>query len=104
MRAPLRSASGSYNRVWFITGSSGGLGRALAEAVLARGERAAVTARTPQRVREVIERYAAQALVLELDVSRREQVRKAVAQACDQFGRIDVLFNNAGYGQLGAIE
>jgi NAD(P)-dependent dehydrogenase (short-subunit alcohol dehydrogenase family) len=100
----LRKPSASYNRVWFITGSSGGLGRALAEAVLARGERAAVTARTPQRVREVIERYPAQALVLELDVTRREQVRKAVAQACDQFGRIDVLFNNAGYGQLGAIE
>jgi len=100
----LRQPSGSYNRVWFITGSSGGLGRALAEAVLARGERAAVTARTPQRVREVIERYPAQALVLELDVTRREQVRKAVAQAGDHFGRIDVLFNNAAYAQLGAIE
>jgi NAD(P)-dependent dehydrogenase (short-subunit alcohol dehydrogenase family) len=100
----LRKSSASYNRVWFITGSSGGLGRALAEAVLARGERAAVTARTPQRVREVIERYPAQALVLELDVTRPEQVRKAVAQACDHFGRIDVLFNNAAYGQLGAIE
>jgi NAD(P)-dependent dehydrogenase (short-subunit alcohol dehydrogenase family) len=96
--------SGRYNRVWFITGSSGGLGRALAEAVLARGERAAVTARTPERVRDLIERYPAQALVLELNVINREQVRKAVAQAADSFGRIDVLVNNAAYGQLGAIE
>jgi NAD(P)-dependent dehydrogenase (short-subunit alcohol dehydrogenase family) len=98
------SRSGRYNRVWFITGSSGGLGRALAEAVLARGERAAVTARTPERVRDLIERYPAQALVLELNVINREQVRKAVAQAADSFGRIDVLVNNAAYGQLGAIE
>jgi NAD(P)-dependent dehydrogenase (short-subunit alcohol dehydrogenase family) len=90
--------------VWFITGSSGGLGRALAEAVLARGERAAVTARTPERVRDLIERYPAQALVLELNVINREQVRKTVAQAADSFGRIDVLVNNAAYGQLGAIE
>jgi NAD(P)-dependent dehydrogenase (short-subunit alcohol dehydrogenase family) len=98
------SRSGRHNRVWFITGSSGGLGRALAEAVLARGERAAVTARTPERVRDLIERYPAQALVLELNVINREQVRKAVAQAADSFGRIDVLVNNAAYGQLGAIE
>ena len=90
--------------MWFITGSSGGLGRALAEAVLARGERAAVTARTPERIRDLIERYPSQALVLELNVINREQVRQVVAQAADSFGRIDVLVNNAAYGQLGAIE
>jgi NAD(P)-dependent dehydrogenase (short-subunit alcohol dehydrogenase family) len=95
---------GSYNRVWFITGSSAGLGRALAEAVLARGERAIVTARMPERVRDMIERYPAQALVLELDVTWPKQVREAVAQAYERFGRIDVLVNNAGYGQLGAFE
>src|ERR1700716_1917383 len=104
MRANVRSSTASYNRVWFITGSSGGLGRALAEAVLARGERAAVTARPPERVRDLIERYPAQALVLELNVINREQVRKTVAQAADSFGRIDVLVNNAAYGQLGVIE
>ena len=104
MRALVRSSSASYNRVWFITGSSGGLGRALAEAVLARGERAAVTARTPERIRDLIERYPSQALVLELNVITREQVRQVVAQAADSFGRIDVLVNNAAYGQLGAIE
>lgn len=83
-------------RVWFITGSSEGLGRTLAEAVLARGERAVVTARTPERVRDLIERFPAQALVAELDVTRHEQVRRAVSEAADRFGRIDVLVNNAG--------
>jgi NAD(P)-dependent dehydrogenase (short-subunit alcohol dehydrogenase family) len=102
---PLRRLpSASYNRVWFVTGASAGLGRALALGVLARGEQAAVTARMPERVRDVIEHYPAQALVLELDVTRPEQVRRAVAQASERFGRIDVLVNNAGYAQLGAIE
>jgi NAD(P)-dependent dehydrogenase (short-subunit alcohol dehydrogenase family) len=88
--------SATYQRVWFITGSSAGLGRALTEAVLARGERAVVTAPTPERVRDLIERYPAQALVLELDVTRQDQVRQAVAEAIERFGRIDVLVNNAG--------
>jgi NADP-dependent 3-hydroxy acid dehydrogenase YdfG len=86
----------TYQRVWFITGSSADLGRALTEAVLARGERAVVTARTPERIRDLIERYPAQALVLELDVTRQDQVRQAVSEAIDRFGRIDVLVNNAG--------
>ena len=86
----------TYQRVWFITGSSADLGRALTEAVLARGERAVVTARTPERVRDLIERYPAQALVLELDVTRQDQVRQAVSEAIERFGRIDVLVNNAG--------
>jgi NAD(P)-dependent dehydrogenase (short-subunit alcohol dehydrogenase family) len=94
MKASRRSST--YERVWFITGSSAGLGRALTEAVLARGERAVATARTPERVRDLIERYPAQALVLELDVTRQNQVRQAVSEAIDRFGRIDVLVNNAG--------
>ena len=86
----------SYKRVWFITGASDGIGRALTEAVLARGERAVVTARRPERVRELIERYPAQALVVELDVTRREQVQRSVSEASDRFGRIDVLVNTTG--------
>jgi NADP-dependent 3-hydroxy acid dehydrogenase YdfG len=85
----------TYNRVWFITEASTGLGRAVAEAVLARGEQAVVAARTPERIRDFIERYPAQALVLELNVGRREQIRRAVAQAGDRFGHIDVLVNSA---------
>src|SRR2546423_13396354 len=88
-----------YQRVWFITGSSGGLGRALSEAVLARGERAVVTGRTPERVRDLIERYPAQALVLELDVTRQDQVRNVVREAIERFGRIDVLVNFDGFSE-----
>ena len=86
----------TYKRVWFITGSSDGIGRALTEAVLARGERAVVTARKPELVRDLIERYPAQALVVELDVTRHEQVQRSVSEASDRFGRIDVLVNTAG--------
>jgi NADP-dependent 3-hydroxy acid dehydrogenase YdfG len=86
----------SYKRVWFITGSSNGIGRALTEAVLARGERAVVTARKPERVRDLIERYPAQALVVELDVTRHEQVQRSISEASDRFGRVDVLVNTTG--------
>jgi NADP-dependent 3-hydroxy acid dehydrogenase YdfG len=86
----------TYKRVWFITGAAEGIGRTLTEAVLARGERAVVTARRPERVRDLIERYPAQALVVELDVTRHEQVQRSVSEASDRFGRIDVLVNTAG--------
>jgi uncharacterized protein YbjT (DUF2867 family) len=96
--------SPTYQRVWFITGASDGLGRALTEAVLVRGERAVVTARTPERVRDLIERYPAQALVFELDVNRPDQVRRVVQAAIEHFGRIDVLVNIDGSDALLARE
>ena len=99
-----RNRSATYQRVWFITGSSAGVGRALTDAVLASGERAVVTARTPERLRDLIERYPAQALVLELDVTRPDQVRQAVCEAIDRFGRIDVLVNNEGFSAALADE
>jgi NAD(P)-dependent dehydrogenase (short-subunit alcohol dehydrogenase family) len=86
----------TYQRVWFITGASDGIGWALTEAVLTRGERAVVTARKPESVRHLIERYPAQALVVELDVTRHEQVQRSVSEASDRFGRIDVLVNTTG--------
>jgi NAD(P)-dependent dehydrogenase (short-subunit alcohol dehydrogenase family) len=89
-----------YERVWLITGSSAGLGRALTEAVLARGERAVVTARTPEKVRDLIERYPAQALVLELDVNQQDQVRSVVREALERFGHIDVLANMDGFSEV----
>src|ERR1700682_3848707 len=85
----------SYKRVWFITGASDGIGRALTEAVLNRGEQAVVTARKPELVRYVVERFPAQALVVEIDVTRHEQVQRSVSEASDRFGRIDVLVNTA---------
>jgi short-subunit dehydrogenase involved in D-alanine esterification of teichoic acids len=96
--------SAMYQRVWFITGSSADLGRALTDAVLARGERAVVTARTPERVRDLIERYPAQALVLELDVTRPGQVRSVVLEAIERFGHIDVLVNIDDFSEVLARE
>ncbi|MGW5715399.1 oxidoreductase [Amycolatopsis sp. NPDC003865] len=89
---------------WFITGCSTGLGRALAEAVLARGHRAAVTARDPASVAGLVADHGDRALALPLDVTDHAQVVDAVKQAESAFGAIDVLVNNAGYGYLAAIE
>jgi NAD(P)-dependent dehydrogenase (short-subunit alcohol dehydrogenase family) len=90
------------NPVWFVTGCSTGLGRALATAVLDRGWRAVVTARDPRQVEDLAQDD--RALVLPLDVTDPAQVAAAVAKAEDAFGQIDVLVNNAGYGYLAAVE
>ena len=90
--------------VWFITGCSTGLGRALATAVLDRGWRAVVTARKPDQVADIVAGREDRALALPLDVTDSTQVDAAVEQALAHFGQIDVLVNNAGYGYLAAIE
>ncbi|GAA2598730.1 oxidoreductase [Streptomyces tubercidicus] len=90
--------------VWFITGCSSGLGRALAQAVLERGWRAVVTARDPGKVADVVSGHEERAIAWALDVTDSEQIARAVAQAQAAFGRIDVLVNNAGYGYLAAVE
>ena len=90
--------------VWFITGCSTGLGRALAEAVLERGLRAVVTARNPAQVQDIVARYPQASLALQLDVASHQQIRLAVGAAEKAFGQIDVLVNNAGYGYLAAVE
>jgi NAD(P)-dependent dehydrogenase (short-subunit alcohol dehydrogenase family) len=89
---------------WFITGCSTGLGRSLAEAVLARGDNAIVTARDVVHVSDMSAVYPDTALALELDVTRPEQVKDAVRTAELRFGGIDVLVNNAGYGYRAAVE
>ncbi|QCX81483.1 putative oxidoreductase [Streptomyces sp. YIM 121038] len=90
--------------VWFITGCSSGLGRALATAVLERGWRAAVTARDPRTLADVIRGHGDRALPLPLDVTDPQQIETAVTRAQTAFGAIDVLVNNAGYGYLAAVE
>lgn len=92
------------SRVWFITGSSTGFGRSLTEAVLKRGERVVATARNKKQIEEFEEQYTNQAIAVKLDVTDPQEVRAAVKQAVEVFGRIDVLVNNAGYGTIGAIE
>ncbi|MYW97817.1 SDR family NAD(P)-dependent oxidoreductase [Amycolatopsis rubida] len=90
--------------VWFITGCSTGLGRALAAAVLERGLRAVVTARDPERVADLVSAHPGRALAVALDVTHQQQITEAVAEAHRVFGQIDVLVNNAGYGYLAAAE
>ena len=88
---------------WFITGCSTGLGRAFAEAVLAHGDNAAVTARDATQVQDLADAYPDRALALELDVTNDQQVIDAVTAAQERFGTIDVLVNNAGYGLFNPI-
>jgi NAD(P)-dependent dehydrogenase (short-subunit alcohol dehydrogenase family) len=91
-------------RVWFITGASSGFGRALAEAVLKRGDDAVVCARRKAALDSLVTPYAKSALAIELDVTDADARLRAVRAALDRFGRIDVLANIAGRGSLGAAE
>ncbi|MFL5747565.1 MAG: oxidoreductase [Niastella sp.] len=92
------------SKVWFITGSSRGLGRALTEAVLAKGDQVAATARQPKQLDDLVTKYPQQILPLRLDVTNKKEITAAVEQAVKHFGRIDVLVNNAGFGVVGAAE
>ena len=89
---------------WFITGCSTGLGRALAEAVIAAGHNAVVTARDVGKVADLGVDNADRVLALSLDVTDTTQITNAVSQAEEKFGGIDVLVNNAGYGYRAAVE
>src|ERR1700689_2308072 len=91
-------------QVWLITGSSRGLGRALAEAVLAAGHRLVATARDPKECPERVERHGDRVRAVALDVTDERAAIAAVQTAVDVFGRLDVVANNAGYGDLASIE
>lgn len=97
-------AATNADRVWLITGCSSGIGRELALAALAKGERVAVTARDVTKVHDIVASAPGRALALALDVTNPEQVGSAVGEAERMLGCIDVLVNNAGYGYLAAIE
>lgn len=94
----------STTPVWFITGCSTGFGRVVAEQVLARGWRAAVTARRIDSIAPLARQYPETALALALDVTQPAQIAAAVAAAEQRFGGIDVLLNNAGYGYQSSVE
>jgi NAD(P)-dependent dehydrogenase (short-subunit alcohol dehydrogenase family) len=89
---------------WLITGCSTGLGRALAEAVLAHGDNAVVTARDAAKVQDLADAHPDTALAVTLDVTDDAQVTAAVRAAEERFGAVDVLVNNAGYGYRAAVE
>ncbi len=92
------------SQVWLITGSSRGLGSALADAVLAAGHKLVATARNPAQLADLIERYGDQVRTVALDVTNEQAAVHAVAVATKAFGRLDVLVNNAGYGDVCPIE
>lgn len=91
-------------KVWFITGSSRGLGRSLTEAVLAKGDKVAATARNPEQLKDLVEKYPNQIYPIQLDVTDKEEILSAVENTIKHFERIDVLVNNAGFGITGAAE
>ena len=92
------------NKVWLITGCSSGIGRALGEAALGRGERVVLTAREPASVADLTKAYPETSLALALDVNSLSQMQSVLGAAASRFGPIDVLVNNAGFLILGAVE
>ena len=92
------------SKVFLLTGSSRGLGRQIAEAVLAAGHRLVATARRPETLSDLAERYGSQILPVTLDVTDPVGARAAVAAGVEAFGRLDVLVNNAGYANLASVE
>ncbi len=92
------------SQVWLITGSSRGVGRALAEAVLEKGHKLIATARNPAQLDDLVKRYGDNVRAVALDVTDAAAARTAVKAATDAFGRLDVLVNNAGYGDVASFE
>ena len=89
---------------WLITGCSTGIGREIATAALEAGHQVVATARRPETLDDVVSEYPATARAVELDVTNEGQIVDAVQRTIDEFGGIDVLVNNAGYGYMSAVE
>lgn len=87
-------------KIWFITGSSRGFGRALTEAALRKGDVVIATARNPKSLAGLVETYRDRIYPLALDVSDESAVSQAVEEAKSRYGCLDVVVNNAGYGDI----
>jgi len=92
------------SKVWLVTGSASGLGRNIAEAVLASGDRLVATARDHRRHEDLVEKYGDQVRTAALDVADEDAAKAAVQAAVGAFGRLDVVVNNAGYGDVAPFE
>ncbi|MCO5996611.1 oxidoreductase [Actinoallomurus rhizosphaericola] len=97
-------AETSDGRVWLITGTSSGLGRALAEAVVARGDRLVAAVRRPETNDDLVAEAPDRVKVVRTDVTSTKDVHEVVEAAAQGFGRIDAVVNNAGFGLLGGVE
>ena len=91
-------------RTWFVTGAARGFGAEIVKAALNAGDRVVATGRTPRNIEQTLRGESDRLLVLPLDVTKEDQVKAAVDASVKKFGAIDVLVNNAGYGQLGVFE
>jgi NAD(P)-dependent dehydrogenase (short-subunit alcohol dehydrogenase family) len=92
------------SRVWLVTGSASGLGRNIAEAVLASGDRLVATARDPRRLEDLVKKHGEKIRTVTLDVTDEREAHAAVQIAAEAFGRLDVVVNNAGYGDIAPFE
>ena len=92
------------SKVWFVTGSASGLGRNIAEAILASGDRLVATARDPRRLEDLVKKYGDQIRTAPLDVTDEAAAHAALQVAVAAFGRLDVVINNAGYGDVAPFE
>ena len=92
------------SKVWFVTGSASGLGRNIAEAVLASGDQLVATARDPRRLEDLVKKYGDQIRTAPLDVTDEAAAHAALQVAVAAFGRLDVVINNAGYGDVAPFE
>src|SRR5258707_193093 len=94
----------TLSKVWLVTGSGSGLGRNIAESVLASGDRLVATARDPHRLDDLVKKYGDQIRTVPLDVADEKAAHDAVQVAVNAFGRLDVVVNNAGYGDIAPFE
>jgi NAD(P)-dependent dehydrogenase (short-subunit alcohol dehydrogenase family) len=92
------------SQVWLVTGSSRGLGRAIVEASLAARNKVIATARNSESLNDLSDRYGNQMKLFALDVTDESAATAAVKTAIDTFGSLDVVINNAGYGNLSSVE
>src|SRR5215469_2380800 len=99
-----RKRKDTMSKVWLVTGSASGLGRNIAEAVLASGDRLVATARDPRRLADLVEKYGDLVRTAALDVADEMAAHQAVEFAVSEFERLDVLVNNAGYGDIAPFE
>jgi len=94
----------STKKVWFVTGASKGLGLTLVKKLLAAGYSVAATSRNVSELQTVINEENSDFLPLEVNLVNENSVAEAISKSIEKFGKIDVVVNNAGYGQLGTLE